>query len=125
MKTKAECEDPCHQGPQEHPTKANRCRPRQKRNIDYTECMKIGEILKYCYELITWEEAKPILDMIEKKIGSNAPPRILEAIKKVKKHFEKKMFCGVIKTKSVSIGKGFFKGPMNKITRNRHVDLSK
>jgi hypothetical protein len=43
----------------------------------------------------------------------------------VKDRFTIKMFGGMIKAEKVNIKKGVFKGPMNNITRNKHVDLSK
>lgn len=124
MITDNKIEDPSELGPQV-------CRKKKKRrhlrhdSKKEIESLILKEIINYCKKLVTWEEAKPIIDMIEKKVGFDGPPWVLREIQKVKDRFTIKIFGGMIKAEKVNIKKGVFKGPMNNITRNKHVDLSK
>lgn len=124
MITDNKTEEPSEQRPQEILSKNKRksLRHESKKRI---ESLLLKEMICYCMKLVTWEEAKPIIDMIEKKVGFDGPPWVLREIQKVKDRFTIKMFGGMIKAEKVNIKKGVFKGPMNNITRNKHVDLSK
>ena len=96
------------------------CREEER---EYDDSLKIKAMINYCLDCVTWGEAKPILDMIEKMIGMNGPPKIWKDINKVKRRFGKKIYGGVIKAKSVSIKKGVFNGPMNQVKGNKHVSV--
>lgn len=124
MITDNKTEEPSEMGPQVCRKKIRRrhLRHESKKRI---ESLLLKEMIRYCMKLVTWEEAKPIIDLIEKKVGFDGPPWILKEIQKVKNKFTIKRPGGMIRAKKVNINKGFFNGPMNKITRNKHVDLSK
>ena len=124
MITDNKTEEPSEERPQEILSKnKRRCLRLEERNSN--ESIRLKEMIRYCMKLVTWEEAKPIIDLIEKKVGFDGPPWILKEIQKVKNKFTIKRPSGMIRAKKVNINKGFFNGPMNKITRNKHVDLSK
>jgi len=124
MMTENKIDEPSEQKPQEIlKKKKKRCLRHEE--VKTNESIRLKEIINYCKKLVTWEEAKPIIDMIEKKVGLDGPPWVLREIQKVKDKFAIKMFGGMIKAEKVNIKKGIFKGPMNEITRNKHVDLSK
>ena len=124
MITDNKTEEPSEMGPQEILSK-NKRRSLRLEERNSNESIRLKEIINYCKKLVTWEEAKPIIDLIEKKVGFDGPPWILKEIQKVKNKFTIKRPGGMIRAKKVNINKGFFNGPMNKITRNKHVDLSK
>ena len=124
MITDNKTEEPSEERPQEILSK-NKRRSLRLEERNSNESIRLKEIINYCMKLVTWEEAKPIIDMIEKKVGFDGPPWILKEIQKVKNKFTIKRPGGMIRAKKVNINKGFFNGPMNKITRNKHVDLSK
>lgn len=124
MITDNKTEEPSEERPQEILSK-NKRRSLRLEERNSNESIRLKEIINYCKKLVTWEEAKPIIDMIEKKVGFDGPPWVLREIQKVKDRFTIKMFGGMIKAEKVNIKKGVFKGPMNNITRNKHVDLSK
>jgi len=124
MITDNKTEEPSEERPQEILSK-NKRRSLRLEERNSNESIRLKEIINYCMKLVTWEEAKPIIDLIEKKVGFDGPPWILKEIQKVKNKFTIKRPGGMIRAKKVNINKGFFNGPMNKITRNKHVDLSK
>lgn len=71
---------------------------------------------------MTWEEAKPHVDLLEKVFGMNPPQAVTISIKRIKKRFEKKVFGRTIKAKTVVMNNNSFEA-MNKITKNKHVKL--
>jgi hypothetical protein len=85
--------------------------------------MKIKWMINYCMDCVTWDEAKPILDMIEKFVGQNAPPYLVAAITKVKTKFGQMIYGHTVKTKRVNMYHTVIKGPMNKVTKNKEVKL--
>ena len=85
--------------------------------------MGIEWAIDYCMNCVTWDEARPIVDMIEKFIGKDAPRYVLIALVKVKTKFGHQMFGCVIKTKNLSMINTTVKGPLNKITKNKKVEL--
>ena len=59
-------------------SKAYYAQTNQKINIE------LDVIIDYCMECVTWEEAKPLISMIEAVFGINAPPVVKNGILKVK-----------------------------------------
>ena len=105
---------------------SKRLRGHKKRKSSRPEkelSMKIEWMINYCMSRVTWEEARPIMDMIEKYIGQGAPPCVLVALVKVRDKFGHQMFGSVIKTKNLSMINTTVKGPLNKITKNKKVEL--
>ena len=70
--------------------------------------MGIEWAIDYCMNCVTWDEARPIVDI---------------ALVKVKTKFGHQMFGCVIKTKNLSMINTTVKGPLNKITKNKKVEL--
>lgn len=58
-------------------------------------------MINYCMNCVTWDEAKPIIDMIEKSVGQNAPPYLVAAIAKVKNKFGQMIYGHTVKAKRV------------------------
>ena len=66
--------------------KRKRSKPSWPENDDHLT-IRIRWMINYCMNCVTWDEAKPIIDMIEKSVGQNAPPYLVAAIAKVKNKF--------------------------------------
>ena len=125
MKTEKELEDPLESGPQV------RKRKKRKRNLwpmtknVVLDSPPIGYMLNYCFDCMTWDEAKPVVDMIEKYYGINAPPAVIKSLKKIRNKFHRDIYGKVIKAKTIVMKGTHIKGPLNKISNNNRVDLSK
>jgi uncharacterized UPF0146 family protein len=75
-------------------------------------------------ELLTWEEAKPIVDMVEKIYGIDPPPNVKKTICRIKRKFYQKIYGKALKVKKV-VMKAVKIGAWNKITKNRNVNIDK
>ena len=73
-------------------------------------------------DCMTWEEAKPQVDLMEKVFGMNPPPSVKASIKRIKRKFYKKFHHQVIKTRKVVMRHNRLEA-MNKITNNKHVNI--
>ena len=74
------------------PQKKMRLRQKVKNNFKGRTIIDIDMIVNYCLKCVTWDEAKPVVGMLEKLYGMNAPPDVDEAIAKIKRHFSKKIY---------------------------------
>lgn len=124
MISEADFEDPLEFRPQEGRKRKKRLRPKKKSKNDYDDTIRIKAMINYCLNCVTWDEAKHIVDFIEKTIGMNGPPAILRDINRVKRRFGQ-MIYGVIKmnAKKVNIKKGLINGPINQIRNNKEVKI--
>lgn len=102
--------------------KRKRSKPSWPENDDHLT-IRIRWMINYCMNCVTWDEAKPILDMIEKFVGQNAPPYLVAAIAKVKNKFGQMIYGHTVKAKRVNMYNTVIKGPMNKVTKNKEVKL--
>lgn len=70
--------------------KANTCR------------LTITKIETYCLTRVTWEEVKPIFNMVEHIYGFNAPPEVMACLTKIKKRFKQIIYGKtIVKTQRV------------------------
>lgn len=105
-------------------------KPRGKKNLRRKSMYKNAQVPsisvktleKISLDCVTWEEAKPHVDLLEKAFGMNPPPSVKAAIKRIKRHFCKKLYRQVIKAKMVVMKNNRLEA-MNKITNNKHVSI--
>lgn len=79
-------------------------------------------IEKYCLNRLTWAEAKPFVDFLEKTYGLFPPKKVEAVIDRINQHFNQKLYGKAIKAKTVVMKSAHFQS-MNHITRNKHVNL--
>ena len=103
-------------------TAKNNCHLRPRKFTQKRCFIELRSIESYCMKLITWEEAKPLVDMLEKLYGIDPPPSIKKMIRRIKRSFHQKLYGKAIKAKTVVMKSAHFKS-MNHITRNKHVNL--
>ena len=84
--------------------------------------ISVKTLEKICLDCVTWEEAKPHVDLLEKVFGMNPPSTVKASIKRIKRRFSKKFHRQVIKTKKVVMKNNRLEA-MNKITNNKHVSV--
>lgn len=105
-------------------------KPRGKKNLRRNSIhreapvlsISVKTLVKICLECVTWEEAKPLVDLMEKVFGMNPPSTVKASIKRIKRKFSKKFHRQVIKTKKVVMKNNRLEA-MNKITNNKHVSI--
>lgn len=73
-------------------------------------------------DCMTWGEAKPLVDLMEKVFGMNPPPLVKAVIKRIKHKFGRKPYSQMIKTRKVVMKNNRLEA-LNKITNNRHVSV--
>lgn len=76
----------------------------------------------YCLSRLTWREAKPFVDFLEKAYGLFPPKNVKTVIDRINRHFNKKLYGKAIMAKTVVMKTAHFKA-MNHITRNKHVNV--
>lgn len=76
----------------------------------------------YSKSRLTWAEAKPFVDFLEKTYGLCPPKNVKAAIGRINQHFSEKLYGKDIKAKTVVIKSAHFQS-MNHITKNKHVNL--
>ena len=86
--------------------------------------INLSSLESYCMKLLTWEEAKPIVDMVEKIYGIDPPPNVKMTICRIKRYFNQKIYGQAFKVKKV-VMKAVKIGAWNKITKNRNVNIDK
>ena len=79
-------------------------------------------IEKYCKSRVTWAEAKPFVDFLEKAYGLFPPKSVNDSIRRIKRAFHRKLYGKTIKAKTVVMKTANFQS-MNHITKNKHVNL--
>ena len=77
---------------------------------------------KIILDCVTWEEAKPHVDLLEKLYGIDPPPQVKASIKRIKRKFDMKIHRRIIKAKQVVMKNNRIEA-MNKITKNKNVKL--
>lgn len=82
----------------------------------------IEMIEAYCISRLTWEEAKPFVDFLEKVYGFIPPPKVKASIRRIYQKFDHKIHGKSIIAKKVDIGHAKI-GAMNKFTRNKQINL--
>ena len=86
--------------------------------------INLSDVENYCMKQLTWEEAKPIVDMVEKIYGIDPPPNVKKTICRIKRKFYQKIYGKAFKVKKV-VMKAVKIGAWNKITKNRNVNIDK
>lgn len=76
----------------------------------------------YVLRILTWEEAKPFVDLLEKIYGLFPPKRVSELIEKILRKFDQKLYGRDIKTDKVVFPNAKFDS-LNKITGNKRVNV--
>ena len=84
--------------------------------------ISVKTLEKICLDCVTWEEAKPHVDLLEKVFGMDPPPLVKAVIKKIKRRFGRKPYSQLIKTNKVVMKNNRLEA-MNKITNNKHVSV--
>lgn len=85
----ADLEEQEHVGPLSQSGKRKRKRLKRVYNAITNQkiIIEVDMIIDYCMECVTWEEAKPLINLLEAVFGINAPPVVKKGITKVKKKF--------------------------------------
>ena len=89
-------------------------------NEDLSIPLELFEL--YILSRITWEEAKPLVDFLEKVYGMFPPKKVSELIEKILRKFDQKLYGRDIKTGKVVFPNAKFDS-MNKITGNKRVNV--
>lgn len=105
-------------------------KPQGKKNLrrkhKYGEAQVLSISVKtlenICLDCVTWEEAKPYVDLLEKVFGMDPPSLVKAVIKKIKRRFGRKPYSQLIKTRKVVMRNNRLEA-MNKITNNKHVSI--
>lgn len=97
-------------------------RRKQKYGKTKTFSISVKTLERISLDCMTWEEAKPLVDLMEKVFGMNPPPTVKASIRRIKRKFRMKFHQQVIKTKKVVMKNNRLEA-MNKITNNKHVSL--
>lgn len=103
-------------------TAKRKCHLRHRKFTSKRCFIELRSIESYCMRLLTWEEAKPLVDMLEKIYGIDPPPSIKRIIRRIKGAFNHKLYGKAIKAKTVVMKTAHFRA-MNHITRNKHVNV--
>lgn len=121
--TESGFEDPSELKPQRR--KRRKTHPlRRKKKSNEELSITINQLEKYCLACVTWIDAKPLVDMMEKFFGMDPPPPVMRTIDRIKNHFKQLNGGKVIKAKKIIMKHNHFKS-MNEITKNKQVNLGK
>ena len=72
--------------------KRKRKRPRKKNNPNLI-LLIIERVENYLINCVEWEkEVKPVVNMIEAVFARDGPPELWKAVKRIKKHFDEKLY---------------------------------
>ena len=89
------------------------------------ESIKLKTMEDFCMECVTWEEARPIVYMMEKVYGKDAPPQVRNSIKRIKKRFSNRIYDYKIKADQVVMNQPHVNGPVNSFQGNKRIDIGK
>ena len=63
---------------------------KKKTNISFSEAICAFE--RYCIDRMYWPDVRPLIDMVEAIFPRGDPPELWSAIKRIKKHFDEKIY---------------------------------
>ena len=108
--------------PQADDQKMDCLRRNEGENVHY---ISLKFLENFCMRCVKWEDAKPIVDMMEKFYGPKPPKEVRRAIRHIKKEFAKRMYDYKIKTGQVVMNHPKVNGPVNSFRGNRRIDIGK
>lgn len=111
--------------PQSQNRKRKRLRNANQTNSKEVLNISIDMLVKYCLERVTWEEARPVVEIMERQELLNPSPALRAAINRIKQHFNRKIYGRPIRTKKMTVIKPNVYGSFNKFSRNRNVNIGK
>ena len=82
-------------------------------------------IENYCIECVTWDEVKPVIDMLTSIYTKDRPPEVDNTIKRIKKEFRNRIYGTNIKANNVVMKNPYVKGPLNSFRNNQKVEVGK
>lgn len=83
----------------------------------------LGEIVDYCKERVAWDDAKPIVAMLNKMMRNNATPEESKLVDGVEADFLEKYRGNVFLHPAITMTQPCINGPLYGITGNKRVNL--
>ena len=111
--------------PLSHKRKKKRLRKDNNTNHKKLFEFDIEMIVNYCLNQLRWEDARPVVEVIERQALLTPSPILTDAIRKIKQHFDHKIYGRPIRANNVNVIKPTVNGSFNKFCGNRNVNIGK
>jgi hypothetical protein len=111
--------------PQSQKRKKKRLRNADKTNHKEFINIDFDMLVNYCLHRVTWEEARPVVEVMERQELLTPSPTLRAAIDKIKRHFNRKIYGRPVSTDHVNVIKPRIYGSFNKISRNNKVNFGR
>ena len=111
--------------PQSQKRKKKRLRNANQTNQQESINIRIDMLVKYCLERVTWEDARPVVEIMERQELLAPSPALRAAINKIRRHFDRKIYGRPVRTDKMVVIKPNVKGAFNQFSRNRNVNIGK
>jgi hypothetical protein len=79
----------------------------------------------FCMRCVKWEDARPIVDFMEKHYGPRPPKEVRQRIRRIKRKFTERIYDCKIKADRVVMNHPKVKGPLNSFRGNRRINIGK
>ena len=111
--------------PQSQKRKKKRLRNANQTNHQEFITLSIDMLVKYCLERVKWEDARPVVEIMERQELLAPCPALSAAINRIKRHFDRKIYGRPVSAKKVTVIKPTVNGSFNKFSKNRNVNIGK
>lgn len=111
--------------PQSHKRKKKRLRKDNIINQKVLFEFNMGMLVNYCLNQVRWEDARPVVEVIERQALLTPSPILSDAISQIKQHFDHKIYGRPIRANNVNVIKPTVNGSFNKFCGNRNVNIGK
>ena len=83
----------------------------------------LSEIVEYCKGRVTWEDARPIVGMLNTMLRGGATPEDIKQVDSIEKEFRQRMYGNVFQNSQITMPGAHFHGAMYEISGNQKVNL--
>ncbi len=85
--------------------------------------ISISQIEKISKECVTWEEARPYVNLLHEAYSDGMPSTVKQTIKRIKKIFEKKMYPHSNGADHIVFNHAQISAPLYSVKKNKNVKL--
>ena len=93
------------------------------RQVHAEPTFTLSQIVEYCKGRVVWEDARPIVGMLNMMLRGCASREDIEQVDSIEKEFRQRMYGNVFQNSQITMPGAQFHGAMYEISGNQKVNL--
>lgn len=93
------------------------------RQVHAEPTFTLSQIVEYCKGRVVWEDARPIVEMLNKMLRGYASQRDIQQVDSIETEFRQRMYGNVFQNSQITMPGAHFHGAMYEISGNQKVNL--